>query len=246
MSRLLFWLSDEAWGAIELHLPKNPPGARRVDDRRVISGIIHMLKWRGRRAECPPEYGASTTVYNRWNRWSRRGIWTRILAALTEEGWIAETGQIDSSYIKVHRSAGGEKGLARANAIGISRGGRTTKIHALVDVIGRSLCLVLTPGSTSDVKGADLLIGESVGMKRVIADRSYDANRITAALREQGTTPAIPGRRNRKRPILYDERRYKNRWRVAAMVCRLKDFSRIATSYDKLARNFLSAFSLAA
>ncbi len=138
------------------------------------------------------------------------------------------------------------KRVARANAIGISRGGRTTKIHALVDVIGRSLCLVLTPGSTSDVKGADLLIGESVGMKRVIADRSYDANRITAALREQGTTPAIPGRRNRKRPILYDERRYKNRWRVAAMVCRLKDFSRIATSYDKLARNFLSAFSLAA
>ena len=54
--------------------------------------------------------GPSTTVYNRWNRWSRRGIWTRILVALTEEGWIAETGQINSSYIKAHRSAGGAKG----------------------------------------------------------------------------------------------------------------------------------------
>jgi len=51
-----------------------------------------------------------SAVYNRWNRWSRRGIWTRILAALTEQGWIAETGQIDSSYIKAHRSAGGAKG----------------------------------------------------------------------------------------------------------------------------------------
>jgi len=110
MSRSLFWLSDEAWGAIEPHLPKNQPGARRVDDRRVISGIIHMLKCGGRWADCPPEYGPSTTVYNRWNRWSRRGIWTRILAALTEEGWIAETGQIDSSYIKAHRRAGGAKG----------------------------------------------------------------------------------------------------------------------------------------
>ena len=94
MSRSLFWLSDEAWLAIEPHLPRNQPGARRVDDRRVISGIIHMLKCGGRWADCPAEYGPATTVYNRWNRWSRRGIWTRILAVLTEEGWIAETGQI--------------------------------------------------------------------------------------------------------------------------------------------------------
>jgi len=110
MSRSLFWLSDDAWAAIAPHLPQNQPGARRVDDRRVISGIIHMLQCGGRWADVPPEYGPPTTVYNRWNRWSRRGIWTRILSALTEEGWIAETAQIDSSYIKVHRCAGGAKG----------------------------------------------------------------------------------------------------------------------------------------
>ncbi len=83
-------------------------------------------------------------------------------------------------------------------------------------------------------------------MKRIIADRGYDANRIRAALRDQGTIPVIPGRRNRKRPIQYDERRYKDRWRVEAMFWRLKDFRRVATRYDKLARNFLSAVSLAA
>lgn len=88
---------------------------------------------------------------------------------------------------------------------------------------------VLTPSNTSDVKGVDLLIDDTIGMKRVIAGRSYDANRIRAALREQGTIPVIPGRRNRKPPIQYDERRYKDRRRVEAMFCRLKDFRRVAT-----------------
>lgn len=134
----------------------------------------------------------------------------------------------------------------RAQAIGISRGGRTTKIHALVDLLGRPLRLVLTPGNTSDISGADLLVGDTVGMKRVIADRGYDANRLRDTLREQGTIPVIPGRCNRKRPIQYDERRYKDRWRVEAMFCRLKDFRRIATRYDKLARNDLPAVHLAA
>jgi transposase len=85
----LLWLSDAAWAAIEPHLPRNQPGARRVDDRRVISGIVHMLQCGGRWEDGPSDYGPSTTVYNRWNRWSRRGIRGRILSALTEEGWIA-------------------------------------------------------------------------------------------------------------------------------------------------------------
>ena len=120
------------------------------------------------------------------------------------------------------------------------------KIHALVDLLGRPLRLVLTPGNISDIKGADLLVGETAGMKRLIADRGDDANRLRAILRDQGTIPVIPGRRNRKRPIQYDERRYKDRWRVKAMFCRLKDFRHIATRYDKLARNYLSAALAAA
>ncbi len=135
---------------------------------------------------------------------------------------------------------------ARANAIGISRGGRTTKVHALVDVIGRPLCFVLTPGNASDMKGADLLIAHTMGMKRAIADRGYDANRLRSTLRSQNTIPVIPGRKNRKRKIRYDEKRYKDRWRVEAMFCRLKDFRRVATRYDKLARNYLSAVMFAA
>jgi transposase len=110
---LLFWLSDEAWSAIEPHLPKNQPGARRVDDRRVISGILHVLKVGCRWCDCPAEYGPSTTVYNRFNRWSRRGFWLKLLEALVDAGAVTRSSAIDSTYVKAQRSAFAGKGGLR-------------------------------------------------------------------------------------------------------------------------------------
>ena len=109
----LFWLSDEAWTAIEPHLPKNQPGARRVDDRRVISGILHVLKTGCRWRDCPKEYGPHTTIYNRFNRWSRRQLWVRILEALVSKGVLVHSTALDSTYVKAHRSAHGGKGGRR-------------------------------------------------------------------------------------------------------------------------------------
>lgn len=110
----LFWLSDEAWAAIEPHLPRNQPGARRVDDRRVISGIVHVLKVGCRWCDCPADYGPSTTIYNRFNRWSRRGFWLKLLDALADAGVVAKSTAIDSTYIKAQRAAFGGKGDARS------------------------------------------------------------------------------------------------------------------------------------
>lgn len=115
----LFWLSDEAWAAIEPHLPKNQPGARRVDDRRVISGILHVLKVGCRWCDCPADYGPSTTIYNRFNRWSRRGFWLRLLAALVDAGVVTKSTAIDSTYIKIQRAAFGAKGGARRKQLGV-------------------------------------------------------------------------------------------------------------------------------
>lgn len=109
----LFWLSDEAWAAIEPHLPRNQPGARRVDDRRVISGILHVLKVGCRWCDCPADYGPSTTVYNRFNRWSHRGLWLNLLDALVGAGAVTKGTAIDSTYIKAQRAAFGAKGGAR-------------------------------------------------------------------------------------------------------------------------------------
>ena len=115
----LFWLSDEAWAAIQPHLPKNQPGARRVDDRRVISGIVHVLKVGCRWCDCPADYGPSTTIYNRFNRWSRRGFWLELLAALVDAGVVTKSTAIDSTYVKIQRAAFGANVWLAPSASGL-------------------------------------------------------------------------------------------------------------------------------
>ena len=103
-----FWLDDRQWAAIEPLLPTNQSGAHRKDDRRIISGIIHVLKIGCRWQDCPACYGPPTTIYNRFHRWSARGIWRRLFTALAEAD--TDLYMIDSSVVKAHRSAGGAKG----------------------------------------------------------------------------------------------------------------------------------------
>jgi transposase len=106
----LYWLSDAEWARIEPLLPVGRKGARRVDDRRVISGIVHMLRSGARWRDCPAVYGPYTTIYNRFNRWSRQGIWRGLFFALTRStGGCTGVCAIDSTHIKAHRSGGGRK-----------------------------------------------------------------------------------------------------------------------------------------
>lgn len=112
MSKHLYWLDERAWAVVEPLLPRGRRGAHRVDDRRVISGIMHMLKTGARWRDCPAEYGPYTTIYNRFNRWSRQGVWEDIFYALTGSTGVigGVTASIDSMHVKVHRSAAGAKG----------------------------------------------------------------------------------------------------------------------------------------
>ena len=110
MKKQLYWLSDGEWERLEPLLPRGRRGAHRVDDRRVISGIMHMLRSGARWRDCPAEYGPYTTVYNRFNRWSRQGIWLAMFETLTGRSAVIGSGAIDSSHVKAHRSAAGGKG----------------------------------------------------------------------------------------------------------------------------------------
>ena len=123
----LFWLSDEQWKRIEPHLPTDIRGVERADDRRVISGIVHVLKSGCRWCDCPPEYGPSTTIYNRFVRWAERGIWENLFRHLAGRGRSLDTQMIDSTHVKAHRSASGGKGGSRNRLLAARAAGATRR-----------------------------------------------------------------------------------------------------------------------
>lgn len=112
-------------------------------------------------------------------------------------------------------------------------------------MIGRPFRLLLTPGNVHDITAAPELLAHLIGAKYVLGDKGYDADNFRRLIRGRGARPVIPGKANRKRKIPLDKTRYRSRHLVENSFCRLKDFRRIATRYDKLARNFLSAVALA-
>ena len=135
---------------------------------------------------------------------------------------------------------------AQVQSIGRSRGGPTTKIHALTDACGRAVAFVLSPGNSADISAAPKLLSLLPPPKRLLADKGYDANSLRSRLAETATEAVIPSTRSRKTPIPYDKKAYRDRNRIERAFCRLKDWRRIATRYDKLANNFASAVAIAA
>jgi transposase len=130
MRKRLYWLSDEEWRRIQALLPCGRRGAHRVDDRRVISGVLHMLRSGARWRDCPSQYGPYTTIYNRFNRWSKQGVWEAIFYTLTGTSGVVSSAAIDTTHVKAHRSAGGAKGgpsATRSAARGVGARAKFTR-----------------------------------------------------------------------------------------------------------------------
>jgi transposase len=106
----LFWLTDAQFSKIAPYLPTDTRGKPRVDDHRVISGIVHVLKMGGRWVDAPPDYGPKKTLYNRYVRWAKKGVWVALFESLAQAGGPPQEVLIDSSAVKAHRSASGGKG----------------------------------------------------------------------------------------------------------------------------------------
>jgi len=246
MIRDVFWLTDDQFARLEPLLPRDTRGKPRVDDRRVISGIVHVLKSGGRWIDAPSEYGPRKTLYNRFVRWAAKGVWVDIFHALASAGGPPAQVLIDSSAVKAHRCASGGKRGERSQAIGRSRGGRTTKIHALTDAKCRPIAFLLTGGHVADCTAGALLLEQMPRSPILHADKGYDSNAIRSQVEERGAMPNIPPKVNRTWKNCFSPFLYRNRNAIERMFGRLKDCRRIATRYDRLATKFLAAVCLAA
>ncbi len=128
--------------------------------------------------------------------------------------------------------------------MGRSRGGFSTKIHILVDALGNPVEFILTGGQEADVTHAEQLMkGQKVGA--FIADKAYDSDAVVGAAKRQGAEAVIPSKKNRKVPREYDKHLYKDRKKVEWFINLLKQYRRVATRYEKTARNFLGFVHLA-
>jgi len=133
-----------------------------------------------------------------------------------------------------------------AHGIGRTNGGRNTKLHAICDGQGRPLALLLTPGNVHDCKPASCLIETLPPAAQLVADKAYDSLPLRQWLVARGTTPVIPPRKNSRKPWPYDTAAYRQRNVIERMFCRLKDWRRIATRFDRNLHTFFSAVALAA
>jgi transposase len=152
----------------------------------------------------------------------------------------------DRQHQRQGASLGGRcKRGAQAQAIGRSRGGRTTKIHALVDGRGRPLRFALSPGQRGDAPLAPTLIEGLPEARLCVADTAYDSDALRQLLLDRGTLPVIPNNPRRKRWHPFDPTAYRLRNVIERSFGRLKDWRRIATRYDKLAHTYAAAIAIA-
>lgn len=123
--------------------------------------------------------------------------------------------------------------------MGRSRGGFSTKIHAAVDALGNPLRFILTGGQEADVKQAEPLI-DGFEPEAVIGDKGYDSDEVVNMVQGRGAEAVIPPKQNRKEPREYDKHLYKERNLIERFWNRIKHYRRVATRYEKTARNFLA------
>ena len=138
----------------------------------------------------------------------------------------------------------GKRG-AQEQAIGRSRGGRTTKIHAVANASGRLIAFDVTAGQMADIRSAPGLIETLPKAAQVLADTAYDSDKFREFLTARGSTPVIKPNPTRKTIPPFDKLSYRGRNVIERAFSHLKDWRRVATRYDKLARNYRATVTLA-
>ena len=240
------YLPESYWLAFKPHMEALARFGRKTNLRLFLEAVLWIL-----RTGCPWRdlhwrFGPWNTMYRRFRRWAVSGRWMRLQQRMQGELSEFSVLLVDSTAVRAHGHAAGAKGR-QPQALGRSRGGFGTKIHAVISEQGEMQAMTLTGAQRSDIEQAlPLLAGLDLEGRTVIADKGYDSDRFVEALASQNCSVVIPSRQGRLKPRVLDRTRYGQRNLVERFFGRLKQFRRVATRYDKTMASFAASVHLVA
>jgi transposase len=235
-------LSDEEWQAFYGLLLLNPRvyvGALETC-RCFLNAVLWILRSGGQWRLLPASLGKWNSVFKRFSRWCKRGVWQSLHEGCRQHPDLQHV-LIDSTIVRAHACAAGAAGSnAEAEALGRSKGGFTTKIHAITDALGNPLDFILTAGQSSDIGQAEALLQLTPsGAGALLGDKGYDSDAFVEAIQKQGMQAVIPPRSNRVAPRDCDWFVYKERHLIECFFGKIKHYRRVFSRFEKLARNYM-------
>jgi transposase len=248
-------IADDQWDRIKDLLPGRDglPGVTAKDNRLFLDAVLWIAKTGAPWRDLPERFGNWNSVWRRLDRWARKGIWRKVFAVLQDPDleWLI----LDSTIIRAHPHAAGARKKADGTggqdeqALGRSRGGFGTKIHAAVSGLMLPVTLHLSAGQEADVRHAATLLDAvpaEAEVQAVIADKGYDSKAVVEKIEARGAEAVIPTLSTRKVQREIDTERYKDRNLGERFWSKIKQFRRVATRYEKTGRNFLAFVQVAA
>ena len=213
----------------------------------TLNGIWWILCTGAMWNQIPSVHGKHNSIWKCFRRWCESGMWAWILAKLAnqyDEFHVALI--LDASHVKAHQDASRNSLDADSQALGKTKGGRNTKLSAVVNLTGRLVALKLVPGNQHDVKSAAEVLPKDLSGSFVLGDKGYDSDALRAEIAERGGVSNIPPKSNRKSFVKYSSEVGKVRHKVENFFCRIKSYRRVATRYDQLPQTYIGFVSLAA
>ena len=219
------------------------PGVTAKDNRRFINAVLWVARTGAPREDLPERFGRPNSVWRRFDRWATKGAWARVFRELQDPDleWLL----LDSTVLRAHQHAAGRRGGQQDEVLGRSRGGFSTKLHVAVEGLGNPAELHLSAGQEADVTHAPALLADH-RPGAVIADKGYDSAGLVDLIEARGATAVIPTQKTRAVQRVIDPVRYRERNLAERFLSRAEHYRRVATRYDKKARNCLALVQVAA
>lgn len=207
-------------------------GKRPSDMRMVLEAIFHIMRggypWR----VLPARSGPRKTVYGRFSRFCKVGFFEKLLLEVAK-GAKGKLRFLDGSYIRVRQDGAPPFQLAGVERVGTSElKGRNSRVHAVVDLLGRAIRLIVIPGNIHDISAAPEIVAE-IQQAIIVAEKGYDSKALRTLTCKAGNRTSIPKRAGAKNSAPFNSLRYRKRHRVEKFFDRIKRYRRIATHYEK-------------